>query len=271
VAKLKSPLLSFSAHGTLGDVLVFFDRHGKSYVRSKPQDPVSLSVAQSLLRSCFESAALSAHSLTQGQKDFYSDLAPNSAFCPWWNNFIGQYIKDNYEAPGVATTFIKSVQICVGTIPDGDYYVDVAISSIDHLKTVPFLLGIGCANDDPRNFNCYATFLDSTHLRLVRSNTSKSGNLTVSVMVWELEPDFLVSIESVGVAYAAGETSVNKTISEVDLSKAIIFPRGNLVNEDVAANIYNWYADFLDSTTVRIRRTTSGSSGNVILYVAEFI
>ena len=271
MAKLKSPLLSFSAHGTLGDVLVFFDRHGKSYVRSKPQDPVSLSVAQSLLRSCFESAAISAHSLTEGQKDYYANLAPNSAFCPWWNNFIGQYIKDNYEAPGVATTFIKSVQVVVGTIPTGDYWIDIEISSIDHLKTVPFILGVGCANDDPRNFGCYITFLDATHMRIVRSNTTKLGALTVSVMVWELEPDFLVSIQSVSIAYVAGDTSVNKTVTEVDLSKSILFPRGRLINEDVAANIYNWYADMLNSTTARIRRTTSGSTGNEIFYLCEFI
>jgi len=271
MAKLKSPLLSFSAHGTLGDVLVFFDRHGKSYVRSKPQDPVSLSIAQSLLRSCFESAAISAHSLTQGQKDFYSDLAPNSAFCPWWNNFIGQYIKDNYEAPSVATTFIKSTQIVVGTILNGENIADIEISSIDHLKTVPFLLGVGPSNTDSRNFNCYATFLDATHIRLVRSNTSKTGELIVSVMVLEFDPDFIVSVQSVGIAYTSGETSVNKTIDQVDLSKTIMFPRGNLVNDNVDVRIYSWYADFVNNTTARIRRTTSGSAGNVILYVVEFI
>jgi len=271
MAKLKSPLLSFSAHGNFGDILVYFNRHGENYVRSKPKDPVSLSVDQGVLRDCFASAALSAHSLTQGQKDFYADLAPDSSFCPWWNNFIGQYIKDNYEAPDVATTFIKSVQVVVGTIPDGENYIDVEISSVDHLKTVPFLLGVGCANDDPRNFSCYITFLDSTHLRLVRYSGSKVGDLTVSVMFWELEPDFIVSMQSLSVFYVSGDTTVTKNIDEVDISKSIIFPRGSLVNNDVAANVYNWYADFLNSTTIRIRRTTSGSAGAIILYVCEFI
>ncbi len=271
MAKLKSPLLSFSAHGLLGDVLVFFNRHGESYVRSKPQDPVSLSVNQGLLRDCFVSAAISAHSLTQGQKDFYADLAPNSAFCPWWNNFIGQYIKDNYEVAPVATTFIKSVQIVVGTILDGQGYVDVVISEIDHLKSVPFIIGRGPANADPRNFSCYLSFLDTTHLRLTRYFSPKTGALTVSCMALELEPAFLVSIQSVSIAYASGNTTVTQAVTPVDLSKSILFPRGSLVNDNVAANIFNWYADMTDNATVRIRRTTSGSAGNEIFYLAEFI
>ncbi|MCK4248139.1 MAG: hypothetical protein KAX15_00010 [Candidatus Omnitrophica bacterium] len=271
MAKLKSPLLSFSAQGTFGDVLVFFNRHGKSYARSKPKDPISLSVDQGVLRDCFVSAAISAHSLTEGQKDYYASLAPDSAFCPWWNNFIGQYIKDNYEAPSVATTFIKSVQIATGTIPDGVNYVDVVISSVDHLKTVPFILGIGAANDDPRNFGCYITFLDATHVRFVRYSAGEVGDLIVSVMVFEVEPDFLVSIQSVSIAYTAGDTLLTELVDEVDLSKAILFPRGRLINDNVAANIYNWYADMSDSTHVRIRRVTGGSAGNEIFYLCEFI
>jgi len=271
VAKLKSPLLSFSAHGTFGDVLVFFNRHGKSYARSKPQDPVSLSVAQSVLRDCFASAAVSAHSLTEGQKDSYAALAPNSAFCPWWNNFIGEYIKDNYEAPGVATTFIKSLGVVTGTIPDGEAYVDVEVPVIVTANCAPFLLGCAPVNTDPRNFVHYVGFSDVTHVRFVRANQTKLGDLIVSAMVIEFDPDFIVSSQNVSLSFEAGDTIKTSAIDAVDLDKTIIFPRGALCNENVTPDKYVWYADFLNNTTVRIRRSASGSSGYIILLVNEFI
>jgi len=271
VAKLKSPLLSFSAHGTLGDVLVFFNRHGKSYVRSKPQDPISLSVAQSVLRDCFASAAVSAHSLTEGQKDFYADLAPDSAFCPWYNNFIGRYIQDNYEGPDVAKTFLKSLNVVTGTIPDGEAYVDVEVPTIVTVDCAPFLLGCAPVNTDPRNFVHYIGFLDSTHVRFVRSTTSKLGDLIISAMVIQFDPDFIVSTQNCSISFASGDTTKTFSIDAVDLDKAIIFPRGALCNDNVTPNKYNWYADFLNNTTVRIRRSAAGSSGFIILLVNEFI
>jgi len=271
MAKLKSPLLSFEAHGALGDVLVYFTRGGTSYVRSKPQDPISLSVAQGLLRDCFASAAVSAHSLTQGQKDSYAALAPNSAFCPWWNNFIGQYIKDYYEVPSVATTFIKSIQTAIGTILNGESVIDVLINEVNMTKSGTYILGIGAANDDPRNFRCYNTFLDSTHLRLVRSPLVKGGNLIVSTMIIEFETDFIVSYQYKSIAIASGDTAGTTAIDAVDLSKTIIFPAGFLCDTNVAANIWNLYVDFENNTTLRARRVTSGAGVNAIVRVVEFI
>ena len=271
MAKLKSPLLSFSAHGTLGDVLVFFDRHGKSYARSKPKDPVSLSLAQGVLRDCFASAAVSALSLTQGQKDSYAALAPNSAFCPWWNNFIGEYIKDNYEAPSVVSTFIKSAQIAVGTILNGQGSVDVVVNSVVPDNCAPFMLGVAPVNDDPRNFGCYVSFLDSTHVRFVRHWSPMTGDLIVSAMVLEFEPDFIVSAQSKTLAPEAGDTTKTISIDAVDLSKTVLFPKGFTAHADVTPQIYNWYTDFQDNTTVRIRRSTSGAAGYVIVLVVEFI
>ena len=268
MAKLKSPLMSFSAHGALGDLLVFFDRHGKSYVRSKPQDPISLSVDQGVLRDCFVSAAVSAHSLTQGQKDYYADLAPNSAFCPWWNNFIGQYIKDNYEVPGVATTFLKSLQVAVVTILSGNSYVDAPINTIVQANAAPFLLGNEARNTNPQNFGCYLNFTSPTNVRVVRHWTPMTGDLTVSIMVIEFEGDFVVASQNVQVNFGAGDTEANTVIPAVDLSKTILFPRGFVTVDNVAPTIYQAYSDFEDNTHVRARRNTSG---NVVYVMTRFI
>ena len=271
MAKLKSPLLSFSAHGTLGDVLVFFDRHGKSYARSKPKDPVSLSLAQGVLRDCFASAAVSALSLTQGQKDSYAALAPNSAFCPWYNNFIGQYIIDNYEAPSVATTFIKSVQIVVGTIPNGSSYIDVLCNPIVINESCTFVLGIGAANDDPRNFRAYNTFLDTTHLRLVRDSQPKVGDLIISCMIVHFDPDFIVSLQYKTITFESGDVLATTAIDAVDISKTIVIPAGFLCDSDVNANVWNCYLDLADNTTLRGRRVTSGGIINAIARIIQFI
>jgi len=271
MTKLKSPLLSFSAHGTLGDVLVFFNRHGKSYVRKKPQDPVSLSIGQGLLRDCFHSAAISAHSLTQGQKDYYASLAPDSAFCPWWNNFIGQYIKDNYEGPAVATTFIKTVQIAVGTIPNGDQIADISISAINKDYSAPIILGWGAANDDSRNAHCITMIPDNTHVRLNRAGAPKVGDLIVSVLILEFEPDFVVSIQNWNIAFLSGDILATQAITAVDLNKTILFPCGKRSYSDVGFTQFNSYVDFLNNTTLRARRTTSGSIHDVRVCVVELI
>lgn len=271
MAKLKSPLLSFSAHGTLGDVLVFFDRHGKNYVRSKPQDPVSLSLAQGVLRDCFVSAAISAHSLTQGQKDAYAAVAPNSAFCPWWNNFIGQYIKDNYEAPDLATTFLKSVQIATGVILDGESYIDITIDEITTNKAVPFMLGAEASLDDPRNHEIYCSFIASTTCRVSRHTSPKVGALNVSVFILEFEPAFVVSHQNRQVNFGAGDVLATIEIDAVDLSKTVLFPRGNICTADVAPTIYKAYSDFLNNTTIRARRNTSGNAVYYMYTVVQFI
>lgn len=271
MTKLKSPLLSFSAHGTLGDVLVFFNRHGKSYVRKKPQDPVSLSIGQGLLRDCFHSAAISAHSLTQGQKDYYASLAPDSAFCPWWNNFIGQYIKDNYEGPDMATTFIKSLQVAVVTILNGNSYVDAPINTIIPDNAAPFLLGNEARNANVQNFGCYLNFTSPTNVRVTRHWTPMTGDLTVSIMVIEFEAAFVVASSNVQVNFGAGDTSANTVISSVDLSKTILFPRGFVSVDNVTPLIYQAYSDFEDNTHVRARRNTSGNVLYVMTRYIQFI
>jgi hypothetical protein len=271
MAKLKSPLLSFSAHGTLGDVLVFFDRHGKSYARSKPKDPVSLSLAQSLLRDCFASAAISAHSLTQGQKDSYAAVDPNSAFCPWWNNFIGQYIEDNYEGPDVAKSFIKTIKIVIGTIPNGDQIYDQVCAAHDPDYTAPILLGFKSPNEDPRNCFCITMIPDSTHVRFNRSGDPKIGDLTASVLVLEFEPDFVVSIQNKNIAFESGETVATEGINAVDINKTILFPCGKRSSNDVGYDKFNSYVDFLNNTTLRATRLTSGSFCDVRVCIIELI
>jgi len=271
MAKLKSPLLSFEAHGVLGDVLVYFTRGGTSYVRSKPQDPVSLSIAQGLLRDCFASAAVSAHSLTQGQKDSYADLAPNSAFCPWWNNFIGEYIKDNYEGPSVATTFIKSLQIVTPTILNGNQYVDYTIASIDDTKSVLFLLGCNPVNNDSRNFMHYFSIQNSTTLRLYRVAAPALGDLIAHAFILEFDPAFIASLQIKSFSLPQADAQILVPIDAVDLSKTVIFPSGQRSYLNVTADIYLLRADLQNNTTLRLRRNTTGGSLDGQIRVVEFI
>jgi hypothetical protein len=271
MAKLKSPLLSFSAHGTLGDVLVYYDRAGKSYVRSKPQDPVSLSLAQGVLRDCFASAAISAHSLTQGQKDYYAALAPNSAFSPWWNNFIGQYIKDCYEAPSVAVTFIKSLQLITHTILDGQQYVDTAINSVNKDMCGLFLLGCNPVNDDSRNFMHYFSISTSTSVRLYRVTSPAIGDLIASAFILEYEPAFITSLQIKSFSFGVNDYEKLITIDEVDLAKTVIFPSGQRSYANVGASVFMLRTDLQDSTTLRMQRLSIGGALDGQVRVVEFI
>ena len=270
MAKLKSPLLSFTAHGLFGDLLVYFNRHGQSYVRSKPEDPVSLSLRQDALRDCFISAAISAHSLTQGQKDAYAALAPDSAMCPWWNNFIGEYIKDNYVDPTVVTTFIESIQIVTDTILDGNDYVDASMSAINKDVSAAIPLGCAPANNDKRNGISFVSLIDSTTVRFQRNSVPKVGTCIVSCLVLEFKADLVVSRQVKGWSFGSGDVEATKEITAVDMDKSLIWPSGGMSPDNVDINVYSYYLDFQDSTHLRARRSTSGSATYCRTTVIEF-
>ncbi|GAH34699.1 unnamed protein product, partial [marine sediment metagenome] len=92
MVKLRSPLFSFSASGSFADQITFLDIGGVPYAKTKQKKPVSRSKGQDTLRSLFKEASVLAKDLTDDEKLYYASLDPDSAACPWWNNFIGCYI-----------------------------------------------------------------------------------------------------------------------------------------------------------------------------------
>ncbi len=200
----------------------------------------------------------------------YADLAL-ILLLPWWNNFIGQYIKDNYEVTPVAATFIKSLQIVTPTILNGNQYVDYTIASIDDTKSVLFLLGCNPVNNDSRNFMHYFSIQNSTTLRLYRVAAPALGDLIAHAFILEFDPAFIASLQIKSFSLPQGDAQILVPIDAVDLSKTVIFPSGQRSYLNVTADIYLLRADLQNNTTLRLRRNTTGGSLDGQIRVVEFI
>ena len=98
-----------------------------------------------------------------------------------------------------------------------------------------------------------------------------TGNITCTIMVIEFVGDFVVHAQNAQVNFDAGDTSANVAITEIDISKSILFPRGFVSPDNVDPTIYKSYSDLEDSTHVRARRHASGNVLYVMSTVIEFI
>lgn len=107
MVKLKSPLHSSSASGSLADRITFINIGGKPYAKIIQKKTVSKSSAQESLREVFKAATALAKELTDEQKSYYDSLDPDSAACPWWNNFVSEYIKENWPVSADVNSFTR--------------------------------------------------------------------------------------------------------------------------------------------------------------------
>ena len=171
----------------------------------------------------------------------------------------------------MVSTFIKSAQVIVGTIPDGERAVDVLISAVDLDFTAPISLGFAPPNTNPQNGYCISFLLDSTHLRLDRNGTPMTGALSGSCCVFEFEPDFVKSNQIVNLTFESADTVVTLGIDEVNINKSFIFPCGYRVASDVDITQITSYVEFLNSTTLKATRTGTGSWLYQRVCVMEFI
>lgn len=218
MVRLRYPLQSFLASGTLNDVITYYTRFGLSYVRKKQTDPVSESAAQGLLRDVFKDAVVSAHQLTEGQKAHYHNLDPRSAACPWYNNFLGEYIKEFYVGVGVS---IKSLQ--TGTIVfTNEYTIYETISAVD--KDYSLLLFMGQAPGDGDFRSTYARLGWSNNTTIFANRGGIAHGLTVGYMVIEFSG--LVKKVIHEQIICEGVTDNTETIEGRALDRTLLFHNG---------------------------------------------
>ena len=179
MAKVISPLFSFFASGPVNDILSFYTRSGNSFVRQKQKDPISKTSLQEDLRTLFKDASVLAKELTDNEKAYYAALNPNSAACPWWNNYIGEYIKEHWIGVGVS---VKSLQY--GTIdPYNAATVYHDITPVDRDKSVLIFLGNYSTAANLISSFCTLRLYSNTQIRLSRGGVS--AGLLVGYMVLE--------------------------------------------------------------------------------------
>ncbi|MBA7540174.1 hypothetical protein ES705_32468 [subsurface metagenome] len=177
----------------------------------------------------------------------------------------------NYSPSQGSKTFIKSLQMCSGTIPDGESLIDITVSEYNPVISVPFLLGAEASLDDPRNHEVYCSFINSTTCRVSSHTSHHHVASTAPVFILEFDPAFVVSHQYSQINFGADDVLATIEMDPVNLSKTILFPRGNVSTGDVAPTIYKAYSDFLNNTTIRARRNTSGAAVYYMYTVVEFI
>lgn len=73
MVRLKTPLLSMDAHGSIGDALTFQSSTRRKFAREKPHLPYSLTLNQQYQRWLYEDYCAYWHTLTTTQKNVYRD------------------------------------------------------------------------------------------------------------------------------------------------------------------------------------------------------
>lgn len=265
--KVKSPLLSFSASGSLADLITFLNIRGSTYAKTKQGKIGGTSPAQLEQRAKFKAACVASHLLTDEEKLYYHNLDIRSASCSWFNNFMSTFLLEE-EAP--PESMINSIQHLTFVIADAAVEHVIEIDEVDLDLSVLVCTGFSSSLSTPPYTFPFTLFVDSTHVGAYRRFGAASTEVRISVYVVEFNSSAVKSVQFFSVNLLNDVIVFSTTISEVDVSKSIILHLGHYVFSDVAVcNIFVKH-HFLNSTTVFSRR--GSSTGRVIspFFVLEF-
>lgn len=248
--KVKAPLYSFFASGTLNDILTFYTRQGNSFVRQKQNDPISKTALQEDLRTLFKDASVLAKGLSDNQKSYYASLNPNSAACPWWNNYIGVYIKEHWIGVGVS---VKSLQW--GTIDPGNQSTKRQdITPVDKDKSVLVFLGNFSTAGNWVSSICTIQLETNTNIQITRYGNSPG--LVAGYMILEFNgllrnvSHFRITCDGVDEGYV--------DLPSFNVNKSIIFYCG------IHTSSTDWKTGcfrFIIESSTRVRLKIGGAGG----------
>lgn len=168
------------------------------------------------------------------------------------------------------TTLFESIQQVPITIPAGESTADMAIAAVDIDYSIEYMLGSKYGGTDFRCAYGYVNLFDSITLRFKRYQSDGVYPLFSNAIVIHFNHDLIKSIQRVNINIPNGQTFLDVTINEVDLTKSIITMRG--INPEAASGFDNCHAltKFVNSTTVRAERIGTSLICYVRVNVVEF-
>ena len=267
MAKLKSPLMSFSASGSLADTLTFLNIRGGSYVKSK-QGPIgATSPAQLIQRAKFKAACVYSHLLTDEEKLYWHNVDKLSGACPWLINFMSAFLVD----PGqFEEAMIKSIQHSSATIPINTTSGSVEISPVDVSNTVLIHLGNKWFHYYYNQYSTYIELTDSTTVVARVYSSNEDYPVEVEFIALEFNPAAVKSRQFCCGVLAAFDLSVIVEIDEVDLSKVILLPAGTRSEPEQYSFRCEVSRELIDSSHVELIRHQGGPGLEVFFIVFEF-
>lgn len=168
------------------------------------------------------------------------------------------------------TPLFESIQQVPLTIPAGESMADIAIAAVDIDYSIEYMTGSKYGGTDWRCAYGYVNLSDAITLRFKRYQSDGAYPLYANAMVIHFNHDHIKSKQGVNLNIPNGQTFLDVTINEVDLTKAIIIMRG--INPEAASGFDNCHAlvKFVNSTTVRAERIGTSLVCYVRVNVVEF-
>lgn len=267
MVKLKSPLNSPAASGTLNNKVTYFNTRGKSYAKVKQRLPISRSTAQASIRDQFKQAIKYALELNETQKQEYAALDFYSASCPWYNNFISSFMKFPFEH---GKSITRSIQFYTVTIPATftSSYKDIA--PVDASKSVVILLGNTAVSNSPAQCLGYVDFYNDSRLVAYINTANPVGDIDFTCIVLEFNHNYVKKNLGTIDALYAGMTIKTVEIDEVDLDKTFLFNRGCMFTVTALPLHFFYTIEMLDSTHYRIIRCGNSGALYVRTSIVEF-
>lgn len=175
-----------------------------------------------------------------------------------------------YITQAPAGAILNSIQYGSITISGTDFTDTATISSVDTSKAIVFCLGF-YGTSGAADANCsILDLLNATTVRATRHNFVSSQSMTINFCVLEFS-DGIASVQQDTVTIYQESIQADKTISEVDISKAVLFFLGFTTDyQDCEwGDLYPRIA-FLNSTTVRAIRNLDLYETQTAFAVLEF-
>lgn len=168
------------------------------------------------------------------------------------------------------TPLFESIQHLPITIPAGESLADHSIAAVDIDYSIEFMLGSKYAGTDWRCGYGYVSLFDSITLRFKRYQSDVANALYSTAVVIHFNHDRIKSLQRPNINIPNGQTFLDVTINEVDLTKSFIIMRG--INPEASSGFDHCDAlvKFVNSTTVRAERMGTSLVCYVRANVLEF-
>ena len=268
MVKLRSPLNSPAASGTIDDKVTYFNTRGKSYAKFKQRLPISRTTAQADIRDKFKEAIKYALELSEEEKKIYAALYPYSASCPWYNNFIGAYIKEPFEH---GKSIVKSIQFVEISIPANSTYGFKSIDELSRVKSALINLGNNAVVNSPAQGLTCAEFYSDNIVAAYVYQSNPTDTILVNCLLIEFNHNYVKSRQHVAISLSPGALYNTWEIEPVDLASTVLFPGGCLYTH--LSNIPNWFYGtwLVDATHLRADRNIGTGTLDVWTTVVDFI
>lgn len=176
-----------------------------------------------------------------------------------------------YITPAPSGVVLESIQVGTILIEDEAGNNTATINSVDITKAVVYSLGFNASQDSARFFLTLLTLDNATTVKAVRYEGSGGFWSKASFCVIEFSSG-IVGVQSGNISIGGAETFHDATITEVDVDKTLLLPRGCYDSDyGTAMGGLVPYLELINSTTVRATQGNAAYQVTAGFSLIEFV